>query len=95
MKASLCGHIGTVRTLLEAKADPNITDEVNLLWLFVQQLLLSLQDGQTALFYAASRGHTDTVKMLVDYGAAVDFRDKVGNLGHSSIPCKWSMRIVM
>lgn len=36
-----------------------------------------LQDGQTALFEAAGRGHADIVKMLVDYGAVVDIRDEV------------------
>ena len=36
-----------------------------------------LQHGQTALFKAARWGHTDTVKILVDYGAAVDIRDEV------------------
>ena len=30
MRASERGHTGTVRILLEAKADPNITDEVKL-----------------------------------------------------------------
>ena len=38
-----------------------------------------LQYGQTALFKAAGGGHADTVKMLVDYGAAVDVRDEVTN----------------
>ena len=36
-----------------------------------------LQDGETALFRAALRGRVKIVKMLVDYGAAVDVRDKV------------------
>ena len=35
--------------------------------------------SQTALFKAAEGGHTDTVKMLVDCGAAVDIIDKVTN----------------
>ena len=30
MAASLCGHLNSVRVLLEAKADPNITREVKL-----------------------------------------------------------------
>ena len=38
-----------------------------------------LQYGQTALFKAAEKGHADTVKMLVNYGATVDIRDKVTN----------------
>ena len=36
-----------------------------------------LQDGWTALFEAAGGGHSDTVKMFVDYGAAVDIKSKV------------------
>ena len=36
-----------------------------------------MQDGETALFRAALRGCVEMVKMLVDYGAAVDIRDKV------------------
>ena len=38
---------------------------------------LSLQDGRTALFFAAGVGDPDIVKILVDYGAAVDIRYKV------------------
>ena len=38
-----------------------------------------LQYGQTALFLPAREGHADIVKLLVNYGAAVDIRDKVGN----------------
>ena len=36
-----------------------------------------LQDGWTALFEAAGGGHSDTVKMLVDNGAAIDIKNKV------------------
>ena len=36
-----------------------------------------LQDGETALHWAALRGHVEVVKMLVKYGAAVDIRNKV------------------
>ena len=38
---------------------------------------LILQDGETALHKAAVRGHVEVVKILVDYGAAVDIRNKV------------------
>ena len=40
MEASERGHVDTVRVLLEAKADPNITDEVKLHYiqsLFIDQ----------------------------------------------------------
>ena len=38
-----------------------------------------LQDGETALYRAAMRGHAEVIKVLVDYGAAVDIRDKVAS----------------
>ena len=38
---------------------------------------MSLQDGDTGLILAARKGHTETVKVLVDYRAAVDLRNKV------------------
>ena len=37
-----------------------------------------LQDGQTALSLAASRGYDNIVKMLIDHGASADLgRDEV------------------
>ena len=36
-----------------------------------------LQDGETALYRAAMRGRAEVVEVLVNYGAAVDIRDKV------------------
>ena len=36
-----------------------------------------LQDGQTALHGAAHRGDTEVIKMLVNYGVAVDIQDNV------------------
>ena len=36
-----------------------------------------LQDGMTALLWAALGDYVEIVKMLVKYGAGVDFRDKV------------------
>ena len=35
-----------------------------------------IQNGETALHGAALRGYVEVVKMLVDYGAAVDIRNK-------------------
>ena len=40
-------------------------------------MLCCVQGGQTALYWAAYRGHVEEVKMLVKYGAAVDIRNKV------------------
>ena len=36
-----------------------------------------LQDHQTPLYWAASGGHTDTVKILIEKGADVNAKDKV------------------
>ena len=36
-----------------------------------------LQDGGTALHDAASEGHAEIVKLLLDYHAAVDVTNKV------------------
>ena len=38
-----------------------------------------LQNGTSALFESASSGDADVVKMLVEYGVAVDLKDKVAN----------------
>ena len=38
-----------------------------------------LQDGETALHWAARQDEPQVVKILVDYGATVDFRDMVAN----------------
>ena len=36
-----------------------------------------MQDGETAIFFAARSGHTNVVKILVENGAEVDHRNKV------------------
>ena len=41
-------------------------------------LLLSLQDGRSALMLAVEWKHTDIVKYLVDSKAAIDFQTQVG-----------------
>jgi ankyrin repeat protein len=38
-----------------------------------------LQDGHTALHYAAAKDHLEVIELLVKHGAAVDIRDKVLN----------------
>ena len=40
-------------------------------------MCLSVQEGQTALRYAADAGHTDCVSVLLNAGAAVDAVDRV------------------
>ena len=41
--------------------------------------MILLQAGETALHWAARQNRVDIIKMLVDYGAVVDIRDKVTN----------------
>ena len=38
--------------------------------------MIHIQDGETALHQAALGGRVEVVKMLVNYGAAVDVRNK-------------------
>ena len=88
MWASYGGHTEVVKVLVEAKADLNIATQVNLIINYLLTLtidvyydycfiFISLQYGHTALIDAAKKGHTSTVKILVDHGAATDIRNKV------------------
>ena len=48
----------------------------------LQQPNLSLvlfQAGSSPLFVAASKGHVETCKMLMDHHASADLQDKVSN----------------
>ena len=42
----------------------------------VYRIMMRIQDGETALHRAALCGYVEVVKMLVDYGAAVDIRNQ-------------------
>ena len=42
-------------------------------------LLLSLQDGESALMLASENGHTEIVKYLLDSKASLDLQTKVGH----------------
>ena len=83
MKASSRGFTEIVKVLAEAKADPNITDEVKFHYTdycIVQirsRSYISLQDGNTALILATREGRTDVVKILVDHGSDIDIKNKV------------------
>ena len=58
-------------------------------------MLCCVQGGQTALYWAASRGDVIIVQMLVDHGAAVDLsRDKVTNHDYL-LTCGWSFGCVI
>ena len=88
MWASYRGHTEVVKVLVEAKADLNITDQVNLIINYLLTLtidvyhdycfiFISLQYGHTALIDAVTSGHTSIVNILVDHGAATDIRNEV------------------
>ena len=85
MCASFGGYTEIVRLLAEAKADPNITEKVkhhytNYCYCIVQirsGSCISLQDGNTALIFAANEDHTDIVKILVEHGADIHIMNNV------------------
>lgn len=53
-------------------------------------VLYCVQDGQTALYWAARRGYANIVQTLVHHGAAVDLgRDGVTNHDYL-LTCGWS-----
>ena len=39
--------------------------------------LLNIQDGRTAIFYAAERGYINIVQLLIDHGIDLKLKDKV------------------
>ncbi|HSB12011.1 MAG TPA: ankyrin repeat domain-containing protein, partial [Blastocatellia bacterium] len=87
MQAVMYGDAGSVRSLLDNRADPNIRNEAGataLMWavddLEKTRLLLdhgadvnaTSDDGRTPLLIAASqRGSNDVVKLLIDRGASL------------------------
>ena len=89
MRASAGGYTETVSVLLEAKADPNITDEVKLHYSHCLIIwCIMLQYGDTALHYAAARGKIEIINQLVKHGAAVDItRGKVLNFILQIVHC--------
>jgi len=46
--------------------------------------LFGVQDGDTALMMASARGHIDVVKLLLDKGAKINKRNRVGHFSRSS-----------
>ena len=72
-----------VLELLECGADPNQADKVRgiLQCQYVRWLMiLSLQNGWTALFWASMNGHDEIVRVLLAAKATVNTQIKVGLL---------------
>jgi len=61
MVTSFQGHLSVVRTLYQAGATVNTTN----------------QNGWTALLYAAEQEHEDVVQLLIEVDADPDLQDKV------------------
>ncbi len=61
-------------------ADPLISESL-LVSSCVAVQIFSLQDGITALMYAARHGCTDSVRLLLEFGANKDARAKVRGKG--------------
>ena len=82
MLATQRGFKEIVKTLVEKKADLNLTDMVGLclhVWIMYHcSLCVRVQTaGRSALFIAAEEGHVKIAKILVSGGADVDLKDKV------------------
>ena len=52
-------------------------------------MLCCVQSGETALSWAIWKGYVNIVQILVNHGAAVDYRDKVTNCDYL-LTCGWS-----
>ena len=60
-----------------------------------KQCFSHAQDGETALEIASSSGHTDVVKLLVDYGAQIDNTNNVSTEAYMVLPryCSFTIYI--
>ena len=77
------GNADLIRILLEHRADVNLPNDVSYSvankWSNYNKMLWWIQDklGDTALIEACDGGHVDTAALLIDYGARVDYKNKV------------------
>lgn len=86
------GRVKMVETLLEAGANPDTRDTTGrtaLMWVSGHEAMvpillgrsnIDLQDyrGVTALMYAATQGHQEVVKLLLEAGVITDMQDTTG-----------------
>ena len=83
MLATQNGHVQVVQALLDAKADPNITESVSIFLATTQPMsgvlfiMFTQTAGWSALFFAAKSGYLQIIKLLVGKGADIGIRDKV------------------
>lgn len=60
-----------------------------------QASIAALQSGQTPLATAAAQGHVDSMRMLLDTGAALEARDEVcpsvGGCGYCRVSSVWAL----
>ena len=80
MLATQRGHKEVIKSLLEKKANPNITEKVGLclhVWIMYHCSLCVQTTGRSAIFFAAENGNVEITKLLVSGGADVDLKDKV------------------
>ena len=84
MLATHNGHVEVVQALLDAKADPNITESVSIYLATAQpmigilfNMMFTQTAGWSALFFAAKSGYLHIIKLLVHTGADIGIRDKV------------------
>ena len=97
MYASMQGHVGIVRTLLHARADVDRQSSGHHYHQsrrgFHIQWHQGVQDGKTALMWAAGNGHGEIVRLLVEARADKDLKDACGRTaitfasgsGHSKV----------
>ena len=83
MLATQHGHKEVIKSLLEKKANLNITDKVGLclhVWITynISLLIVCVQTaGRSAIFFAVEDGNVKIAKLLVGGGTDVDLKDKV------------------
>ena len=81
--ASELGRASVVVSLLEADIDIDINYQTEVRFLWIMDYLFYccfVQDmKRSALFYAYKNGHWNTVRLLLEYGANQNSRDKVCN----------------
>ena len=75
-------HLKVVEALLDAKADPDITENVRICELSrfsdgILYVTCPQTVGWSAVFFAAKSGHLNIVQRLLRKGAKVDIKDKV------------------